>query len=149
MKFCPRCQTEKSLDEFYRDRTRGHLDGRSSYCKSCTTERQRERRHAGKIDYRKYNIKQKYGLSLEELDEMVLLRQNLCEICGSLFDPVPHIDHDHETGEIRGLLCSPCNKGLGHFRDNEVLLERAQEYLARYKNGRRMVITTGDSSTGV
>lgn len=61
-------------------------------------------------------------------------QKGLCAICGN--PPGPHrslsVDHDHETGKVRALLCGPCNRGLGHFRDNPRLLASAVEYLKRF-----------------
>lgn len=51
-----------------------------------------------------------------------------CTICGDASTPLV-VDHDHKTGQIRGLLCNHCNRGLGHFRDNPELLEYARMYL--------------------
>jgi hypothetical protein len=50
-----------------------------------------------------------------------------CVICGSQEKLV--VDHSHKTGNIRGLLCNHCNRGLGHFRDDPMLLEFAAQYL--------------------
>ena len=50
-----------------------------------------------------------------------------CVICGSNEKLV--VDHDHQTGKIRGMLCNHCNRGLGHFRDDPMLLEFAAQYL--------------------
>jgi hypothetical protein len=61
-------------------------------------------------------------------------------ICGTHADDVPHtsfkhnplvIDHDHTTGEVRGLLCPTCNAGLGHFKDSPELLLKAALYLQK------------------
>jgi hypothetical protein len=53
-------------------------------------------------------------------------QNGLCAICGL---PEEHVDHDHVTGQVRGLLCAGCNKGLGFFRDSPQLLRQAAEYL--------------------
>jgi hypothetical protein len=60
-----------------------------------------------------------------------LLAVPVCQICSVTFekDGDKHMDHDHETGEIRGMLCGKCNVGLGMFQDNIELLESAQTYL--------------------
>lgn len=55
-------------------------------------------------------------------------RSGPCEICGTPADPL-HRDHDHTTGRFRGWLCRACNQGLGHYRDDATLLEKACAYL--------------------
>lgn len=71
----------------------------------------------------------KYGVSPDCFQLMLAVQQNACDICKEIFSKEPHVDHCHETGEVRGLLCSPCNKGLGFFRDSPEILESAREYL--------------------
>ena len=66
----------------------------------------------------------KYGLTLEERDALL---RNPCAICGGT---ATDIDHDHETGAVRGALCGSCNSGIGHLRDDPELVTRAAEYLA-------------------
>lgn len=57
-------------------------------------------------------------------------QENACAICGASFDDVAlNLDHDHESGHHRGLLCTRCNQGLGFFRDDPSLLQRAISYL--------------------
>lgn len=59
-----------------------------------------------------------------------------CAICGTPLETLPskavHADHDHKTGQTRGVLCRHCNRGLGGFLDSPDLLERAAEYLRQY-----------------
>jgi hypothetical protein len=74
----------------------------------------------------------KYGITQLEFDGLLQRQGNSCAICGSS-DPRGrggfHVDHDHETGEVRGLLCHNCNTGLGKLGDNLESLERAVQYL--------------------
>jgi hypothetical protein len=86
-----------------------------------------------KLSDRKSHLKRKYGLSLEQYDAMLAAQGGVCAICHL---PRPderrlHVDHDHETGEIRGLLCFSCNNALGDFRDSLELFRAAAEYLDR------------------
>ncbi len=89
------------------------------------------REHQTKIA-RKYNLKKFYGLTVEQYDQMRAEQANVCAICqthptakkGSF-----HVDHNHNTGKIRGLLCHNCNVGLGVFKDDTALLTKAIEYL--------------------
>jgi hypothetical protein len=76
----------------------------------------------------------KYGISVEEYESRLLDQDYKCAICrlgtkGKTSQSRLHIDHDHITGEVRGLLCSKCNTGLGLFNDDIILLQKAQEYL--------------------
>jgi len=74
--------------------------------------------------------KRQYGLTIEEVAE---LRAEGCQICGRLdgtgrFGQL-HIDHDHQSGKVRGVLCHGCNVSIGHFRDDPKLLLAAINYL--------------------
>jgi hypothetical protein len=80
----------------------------------------------------------KYGLSRAEYLALLARQNGLCALCGrppvKLHRGGTHlaVDHDHETGAVRGLLCTNCNTGLGCFRDDSDLLGRAIEYLRRH-----------------
>lgn len=69
-----------------------------------------------------------YGLTLEQWHAMLVAQSGRCAVC---VEPMrdPHTDHDHETGRVRGLLCSGCNTGLGSLGDGVESLERALAYL--------------------
>lgn len=74
----------------------------------------------------------KYGITVDQFDVMLAAQGGVCRICRS-GDPRGvgsfHVDHDHDTGVIRGLLCSDCNLGLGLFKDDATLLLGAANYL--------------------
>lgn len=75
-----------------------------------------------------------YGVhSLQQLDEMKAMAGGHCELCGIAEKDAPkgtlHCDHDHSTGQPRGMLCMHCNQGLGHFKDSQWRLQKAIEYL--------------------
>lgn len=89
------------------------------------------------IAERDRHLRRTFGITLDEYKQMLAAQGGDCFICRSS-DPVSAnfaVDHDHATGEIRGLLCDLCNKGLGHFRDSEESLIRALEYLRRHREG--------------
>ena len=77
------------------------------------------------------NLRNRYGMTVEEYDSIVASQNNLCLICGRELKGigVTNIDHDHNTGKIRGVLCKACNRGLGMFKDNTRLLLKAVLYL--------------------
>ena len=85
-----------------------------------------------RADRRSY-LKRKYGISIEQFEMMLEEQCGVCAICGK---PRPeertlHIDHDHKTGEIRGLLCFRCNNALGDFEEEYELFQKAADYLDR------------------
>ena len=75
----------------------------------------------------------KYGLTLLDYDRMLREQNGGCAICGGSPDVHKyfHVDHDHVTGIVRGLLCQACNTGIGKLRDDPSLLRRATAYLER------------------
>lgn len=82
---------------------------------------------------RLYGQVRRHGLTVQEFRVMLERQDNLCAVCGGPWrgwnGRSPHIDHDHETGRVRGLLCSPCNTAIGRFSDDPNLLRRAADYL--------------------
>ena len=79
---------------------------------------------------RKDNLKYRYGITEETYEKMLKDQDHCCAICKE--KPKKHlaVDHCHETGKIRGLLCMNCNKGLGMFKDDENRMNKAIQYLA-------------------
>jgi len=148
-KTCTRCRIMKHLDHFGNDLR--NIDGKKSRCKLCEREVRSDyyKKHKIKIDkqvneYRKANpsktkstlLKHWYGITIEEYNELLDKQQGKCAICKTdkpaRFGRISksfHVDHDHKTDKIRGLLCSKCNQGLGYFNDDPDLLERAIKYL--------------------
>lgn len=81
---------------------------------------------------RKTQYKRKFGITLDDYDKMFDIQEGKCSICTkhqSELKKLLHVDHNHETGKIRGLLCGDCNLALGMFKDNETLLTNAIKYL--------------------
>jgi hypothetical protein len=86
---------------------------------------------------RESRLKQEYGLTNEGYDAILKSQFGLCAICGKEQADKRghrlHVDHCHKTGQVRGLLCSNCNQGIGKFQDKIEFLESAVQYLRRYK----------------
>jgi hypothetical protein len=86
---------------------------------------------ASKARRRRHRIAHRYGLTVEEVDTLLSSQDGMCACCHAELQPGhrTHIDHDHETGRIRGILCPKCNTGIGKLGDNEAGLLQALEYL--------------------
>lgn len=93
--------------------------------------RERRTRPEAKRAQRDGYLRRKYGISIEQYDEMFRTQSGVCGICGR--EPHPtislHVDHDHVTGEIRGLTCFRCNQALGAFGEDSTYLRAAADYL--------------------
>jgi len=85
---------------------------------------------------RAYNLKTKFGISLEEYGDMLERQGGVCKICKNacLSGNNLAVDHNHDTGQVRDLLCIGCNTGLGSFRDNREILESAVAYLEEHSS---------------
>ena len=81
---------------------------------------------------RKNQLKRKYGLTLEKVDKMYQEQKGCCAICGNHYDKLV-VDHNHDTGKVRDLLCNICNLGLGKFKDNKNILLLAVKYLEKHE----------------
>ncbi len=147
MKQCCVCKQAKDLSSFSKNRAR--YDGLQTECRECKNAASR-RRHAenpeiGRAYTKKFHqknpdfswactMRRKYGLSTYQFFELLKAQEYSCAIC---FSKAPggrgrfHVDHDHATGQIRGLLCHRCNTILGHAKDNPDTLLRAATYLGK------------------
>ena len=123
-KFCSRCQRHQSMSAFGRNATTA--DGLTTYCRPCHNAAGREalERKGGARDY---HLRRRYGLTSQRVDELIAAQGGLCAVCK--VRPPEHVDHDHKTGRVRGVLCSGCNQGLGNFRDDTAALRAAIDYL--------------------
>ena len=95
-------------------------------------KRQRERRKNNHIKSKEYRLKYRFGITLEDYNQLFNNQQGCCAICGvhqSELQRALDIDHSHKTGEIRGLLCGACNLLLGNGKDNPEILRIAADYL--------------------
>jgi hypothetical protein len=84
---------------------------------------------------RAYWLKSRYGIGLDEYNHMLALQGGKCAICERVMDS-PKLDHNHETGEPRQLLCNNCNCGIGFLQDDRVVVAKALAYLERWKANR-------------
>jgi hypothetical protein len=103
-------------------------------------------RESSRKSYEKYKTKRKgsqlkfkYGITLDEYNELLIKQNGVCDICSQI-EKVKHkngtllqlsVDHDHKTGKVRGLLCYKCNSLLGRVNDSIYILDKAKEYLIK------------------
>lgn len=79
-------------------------------------------------------LREVYGLTLEEYDAMLIAQGGVCAICREEPTRSLAVDHDHATGQVRGLLCIRCNRAIGNLRDDPNLARRLAEYLDSVSN---------------
>lgn len=131
--FCNSCNKNRREDEFY--------PYRPSECKYCTGARTANdyarRRDAGdgkeQTRRRSWHLKKTFGITLEQFDAMLEAQGGHCAICPKTTPGGQgswHVDHDHDTNAVRGLLCSRCNQLLGVWEGNRPWFDRADKYLA-------------------
>ena len=100
---------------------------------------QNNKARRGKSHHKQYYVK-KYGMTIEEYEQMEKDQNYSCKICGEKNYKRLGIDHDHTTGQVRGLLCDSCNPALGGFKDNIESLQKAIDYLKEGKNSKKYII---------
>jgi hypothetical protein len=129
-KRCTKCKEVKSPTEFHKDSRR--KDSLQSRCKPCGQAGVAAWKKANPDRVRARVVNKVYGISVQTYEEMLCDQDACCSICAVAFEQTgkkPNVDHCHETGNVRGLLCGPCNKMLGMARDTPSILQRAIKYL--------------------
>lgn len=147
MKRCTICGESKDFSHFYKS-TR-YKDGYGYRCKPCDAEvRRRSRNGEGgkgtRDGFRRRNLMERYGLTVEEYSDKLAEQDHKCAICGT-DNPDGEgqkpkkqaksfaVDHDHANGKVRGLLCNLCNRALGFLQDNPTVVKAAWVYLDGHK----------------
>lgn len=130
LKRCTTCGEVKKLGEFFKHRSA--VGGVDSNCKLCV-----------RLDTRARSYKRLYGITPEEYNALLKKQKGVCAICEQPPRSLPsrtipgdvtatarlHVDHDHDTGAVRALLCTSCNRGIGLLKHDIALLQAAIEYL--------------------
>jgi hypothetical protein len=160
LKQCNTCAQEKAIDDFHRmtaarDGHRPECKSCTAARRKAWYERNREREIARVKEWQQENaervnelqrrrrarpevkareraghLKRKFGLTLEEYDEMLVSQGGRCAICCRKPRKVSlHVDHDPKSGRVRGLLCFPCNQALGSFGEKREIVASAANYL--------------------
>jgi hypothetical protein len=106
-----------------------HLKASAEFCSRRCKDLSRSR----SPKRRDQRLRREYGITLADYEALLVKQKNRCAICrvekpAGRWD-VWHIDHCHDKGHVRGILCSSCNHGIGQFRDDPALLRRAADYL--------------------
>ena len=131
---CMTCGEEKLTTEFYiRNKKYGR---RHSACKECEKERVKFRHKENPERTKNNDLKRLYGITLDEHTKMFEEQNGVCAICKGDGDGKWKklcVDHDHETGKVRQLLCRNCNMVLGQVGDNINLLEEMIKYLQKHQ----------------
>lgn len=131
-KVCSKCREIKPLTEFHKDN--GIKDGHSSWCKKCTRENRikYQKTPRGKFTARKAQLKSKFNMTPADYDKIYMDQLGLCAICGTHQSDLKKslaVDHNHETGKIRGLLCNRCNIGIMNLKEDAENCLNAYSYL--------------------
>lgn len=134
MKKCFSCEEVKPFDQFHKQKAKN--DGLQSYCKQCYVIKLREYKAKDpekvKNRSRRNHMRRKYDLSVDGFHSLWDSQCGNCAICSSSLNFGTGgfaIDHNHSTGKVRGILCGPCNLGIGHLKDNPDILKSAATYL--------------------
>jgi len=125
----------KRAKKNYKLRNKGKI---KEYNKKYISEHKEQRRinkrvwrSKNKDKVKNQKLRMAYKITLDDFNMMLGKQNNCCGICGEKFIGIPCVDHDHQTKEVRGLLCRKCNSGMGGLKDDPVLLFRALEWIKR------------------
>jgi hypothetical protein len=136
---CNTCGVSKPVSEFHKPNKKD--------CKDCRNEARRGARQAEnnydpktwkQSQKRDYQLRSNYGITLEEYNRNWSEQEGCCYVCGvheTVYKKSLAVDHNHETGQVRSLLCGKCNTALGQVDESIERLQALIDYLGEHKNG--------------
>lgn len=142
-KECCICNTRKPFSDFFNYKNKN--DGKSYRCKSCDDLARKkwaidnpERAH---LSQRERNLKHRFSVDLKWYEKQFEKQNYSCAICKSKTNKTAgdrefwnfSVDHCHNSGKVRGILCNNCNRALGLFQDNPKLIRKAAEYVEEHR----------------
>lgn len=132
-KQCNGCSLWLRPEEYHKDSTKS--DGLATRCKQCRNashrKRYKENREAILARNTARKLMKKYGLTVEQWNAMYEAQDGRCAICKRVPKRKLNVDHCHDSGRVRGLLCGDCNRALGLFRESAEVISTAALYVAR------------------
>lgn len=142
--YCPRCELVKPITDFSTIKVKG---GIASHCKSCCNELGEERSIRDDVKQQRHDyyesrkrkardraLRKKFGITIDDYESLLALQNNVCAICGKIDKSKSlAVDHDHNTGQVRSLLCSRCNPAVGFLLEDFDLIEKVLEYVKKWK----------------
>lgn len=135
-KSCTKCREIKPYSDFYKDHRNPNL--LRPKCKPCHNGESAINYENNKDGWRDKFYQRKYGLTLIQYEDLLKAQNGVCAICEQVESSAKFmylsVDHDHLTGEVRGLLCAFCNRLLGMYERNREKFDRFDTYLARGEN---------------
>lgn len=144
VRHCPMCQVVQPLDKF--PANKAHKNNVGAYCLECLAKRNRDiyslRNKDSRAKYYQQNktkilrdrTLKRYNLTNEEYDSMLNNQNHSCAICHTHKDIQPLcVDHDHNTGKVRELLCSDCNSALGRIKEDEIRALAMIAYIQKHR----------------
>lgn len=124
-KTCRKCGVSSEEAEFKKDRR---------FCKECWRiehrRRMRKYRESNAEDVKSKRLQRRYGITLEDYEEMIEEQDHSCAVCGRERELV--VDHCHISDEVRGLLCKPCNTAIGSLEDDPRIIYSAVRYVIEH-----------------
>jgi Recombination endonuclease VII len=124
---CRICNTIKNISEFHK--SKAGFAGRVAICKPCLKPITHKKAVKRKDVIRNYELKKAYGITQNDYNEMLIAQKGVCKICSIQKEETLHVDHNHTTGKIRGLLCNRCNMSLGMVKEDIIILNNMISYL--------------------
>ncbi len=135
-KKCGACKRVLPVTSFYR--SNGTKSGLTCYCKACQREKAKPIKarfrasEVGRVAYRRQWLR-RYGLTVEQYENMLAAQGNRCRCCPHIFDKTrsgrANVDHCHRTGKVRAILCGSCNAALGMAKENATILRALANFI--------------------
>lgn len=132
---CTKCRIEHDISDYRKDKQK--KDGIHPHCIHC--RREDSKKYTTGRRGKDKNLRNIYGITLEQWEDMYKNQDSACAICKDTFSKMSgkfiHVDHCHKTNKVRGLLCVSCNHLLGKSKDDTGILANAIQYLKNHSGG--------------